>query len=388
MSKIGRYKVIGLMSGTSVDSVDATALHVELDGDEVKLETIGKISYPIEECLRREIFELFEDPAGSLERLAALNIRLGFLFSEAAIKLLKVTGLNAEEVFVIGSHGQTIFHVAEPVELCGKSVRGSLQIGEGSVIARETGITVVSDFRTADIAAGGSGAPLVPFLDLILFGNLGKTIAAQNIGGIGNVTWIPKKGDSVIAFDTGPGNMIIDRLVEIYTEGKLKYDKDGKIGRSGKILHDILERWMKHPYFKKSPPKTTGREEFGNPFLERELGPIKAIKVDANLIRTAEEFTASSIADSYKRFLPELPETVIVTGGGAHNPVIMDSLRKNLPKCRVVTGEEYGIDSDFKEASAFALMALWTMLKRPNNVPEATGAGSPVIMGKISFPCR
>ncbi|NOY08552.1 MAG: anhydro-N-acetylmuramic acid kinase [Spirochaetes bacterium] len=378
-----KYTAVGLMSGTSVDSIDASAVQVDLDNQKVSLETIGNLSYPIPECIRKQIFGLFKDSGGSLCNLAVLNIRLGYLFAEAVTKLLKRTGLKPDDITVIGSHGQTIYHVADPLELCGKMVRGTIQTGEASVIAQETGIPVASDFRTADIAAGGSGAPLVPFLDIILFKNLNKNIAAQNIGGIGNVTWIPGTGDSITAFDTGPGNMIIDGLVNIFTGGKYRYDKNCFIGKQGKVLQDVLKKWMEHPYFKQKPPKTTGREEFGNKFLKEELNNIK---VTPDVIRTAEELTACSIADSYNRFLPEKPETVIVTGGGAHNSIIIDSLKKYLPESEVVTGDEYGIDPDFKEAAAFALMGLWTILRKKNNVPKATGANRKIIMGKISYP--
>ncbi len=381
--KKSSYTAIGLMSGTSVDSIDASAVQVNLNNKKVSLKTIGNLSYPIPECIRKQIFGLFKDSGDSLCNLAVLNIRLGYLFAEAVTRLLERTGLKADDVTVIGSHGQTIYHVADPLELCGKMVRGTIQTGEASVITQETGIPVVSDFRTADIAAGGSGAPLVSFLDIILFKNLNKNIAAQNIGGIGNVTWIPGTGNSIKAFDTGPGNMIVDGLVNIFTGGKYRYDKNCFIGKQGEVLQDILRKWMERPYFKQEPPKTTGREEFGNRFLKEELNNIK---VTPDVIRTAEEFTAYSIADSYNRFLPEKPETVIVTGGGAHNSIIMDSLRKYLAESEIVTGEEYGIDSDFKEAIAFALMGLWTILKKKNNVPKATGASREIIMGKVSYP--
>ncbi len=386
------YTVIGVMSGTSVDAVDVSAIRVSLDDalggtriwrSGVKLESVGSLSYPISPCLREDIFKLFGDSHGSLKRLATLNIRLGFLFAEAVNSLLEKIGLKPEEVTVVGSHGQTIYHVADPVDLCNMKVRGSIQIGEGAVIAQRTGIPVVSDFRVADIAAGGSGAPLVPFLDLLLFGELKKNVAVQNIGGIGNVTWIAEDGESVMAFDTGPGNMIIDSLVRTYTGGEIEYDMDGHIGLKGMVIPELLARWMEKPYFKKRPPKTTGREEFGERFIVEELA---GVRVTPDVIRTAEEYTAYSIAYSYEKYLPERPEIVIVTGGGIHNPVIMESLRSYLKDSRVVTGEVYGINSDFKESIAFGLMGLWAFLGMKNNLPAATGAEYGVVMGKISYP--
>ncbi len=387
------YVAIGLMSGTSVDAVDASVIRVSFDGDigelgglretEVKLETVGNLSYPIPSCLREEIFNLFKDNSGSLERLSVLNMRLGFLFAEVVGLLLEKTGLTSRDVTVIGSHGQTVYHVADFVDLCGMKVRGSIQIGEGSVIAQKTGIPVVSDFRVADIAAGGNGAPLVPFLDVLLFGKLGKDIAVQNIGGIGNVTWIPENGKSVLAFDTGPGNMIIDALVMDYTGGKIGYDRNGDIGKRGKVIPELLARWMKRAYFKKKPPKSTGREEFGEQFIREELA---GVKITPDVIRTAEEYTAYSIAYSYMVYLPKRPDIVVVTGGGVHNPIIMESLKSYLKDSKVVTGEVYGISSDFKEAIAFGLLGLWSFLRLKNNLPQATGADYEVIMGKVSYP--
>ncbi|MEW5814752.1 MAG: anhydro-N-acetylmuramic acid kinase [Spirochaetota bacterium] len=377
------YRAIGLMSGTSVDSIDAAAVKVDISEGGEDIQLIKGISYPIPDCVRQLIFSLFEDGAGSLHRLSLLNIRLGYLFAEAVVKLLKEAGLKAEEVAVIGSHGQTVYHVSLSEECCGKSLTGSTQIGEASVIAQRTGIPVVSDFRTADIAAGGTGAPLAPFLDLLIFKDPERDTAVQNIGGIGNVTWIPKDRREPIAFDTGPGNMIIDFLVERYTDGRLSFDRDGEIGEKGNVDGRLLEVWMNHPFFLQKPPKSTGREEFGTCFFSTY---IKERLPSPDLIRTAEEFTAHSIQRSYTDFLPRVPGRVIVTGGGSHNPVIMRSLCNYFGKDKVFSGEQAGIDSDYKEAIAFALMGLWRLLGRANNVPSATGAERAVVMGKLSLP--
>jgi len=334
-------------------------------------------------CIRNLIFQLFEDEAGSLHRLSLLNIRMGLLFAEAALELIRVTGLKPEEITVIGSHGQTVHHVSQKEDCCGEELLGSLQMGEASVIAQKTGIPVVSDFRTADIAAGGTGAPLVPLLDIILFQRQGKDLAIQNIGGIGNVTWIPKVLEKPLAFDTGPGNMIIDLLVDRFTGGRMHFDKDGMIGKRGVLNTKLLEAWMTHPFFSQKPPKTAGREEFGTAFLSAYL---KDCPITADVIKTAAEFTALSIAQAYRDFLPRQPETIIVTGGGAHNPLIMEALARYMGKARVLSGNEAGIDIDFKEAIAFALMGLFRFLGKANNIPEATGASRPVVMGKLSLP--
>ncbi len=371
------------MSGTSVDSIDSVAICVELNESKTNIHLIKGIVYPIPDCIRKEIFKLFDDAAESLHRLSLLHMRLGSLFAGAALKLLEEAGLPPEEVAVIGSHGQTVHHVSRVEECCGEKLRGSLQIGEASVIAQKTGIPVVSDFRPADIAAGGTGAPLAPFLDYILFKNRGKDVAVQNIGGIGNVTWISKGADKLIAFDTGPGNMIIDMLVERYTSERFRFDKDGKIGRSGVASTELLERWMMHPFFYQNPPKSAGREEFGTIFWQDNL---KELELSPDLIRTAEEFTARSIAQAYRSFLPRLPEMVVVTGGGVHNPIIMEALVSALKGSRVISGNKVGIDVDFKEAIAFALLGLFRFLGLPNNVPEATGAYREVVMGKLTLP--
>ncbi len=374
---------IGLMSGTSVDSIDAGVVTFEEYSPGIKIKKIEGISYPIPEQIKNSIFDLFEDSAGSLKNLALMNSILGELFADAVLNLLDHTGLESKDIKVIGSHGQTIYHIAEKSEYCGKMVRGSLQIGEASVIAQKTGIPVVSDFRTGDIAAGGSGAPLVPFLDLLLSEKFGNCTAFQNIGGIGNVTFIENKDLPLVAFDTGPGNMIIDRLVSDFTGGKLAYDKDGEIGRKGNLKKDILKKWMKHPYFIKNPPKSTGREEFGTSFYDKYL---KGIIITEDLIRTAEEFTALSIVQAYKTHLTRLPSTLIINGGGGHNPVIVNSIKDQLKDCRILTGDEAGISIDFKEAAAFALMGYYAWCGKPNNIPSATGADREAVMGKLSLP--
>jgi len=377
------YLAIGLMSGTSVDSIDGAAVKVEITDSGTDVHLVKGISYPIPGCIRDSIFQLFADGSGALHRLALLNMRLGQLFAEATQKLLKDAALNSDKVTVIASHGQTVHHVSLPEKCCGQKVRGSIQIGEPCVIAQTTGIPVVSDFRAGDIAAGGNGAPLAPLLDLILFRGHGKDVAAQNIGGIGNVTWIPKDDKKPLAFDTGPGNMIIDLLVTSYTKGSRHFDRDGKIGRQGNILKSLLEEWMNHPFLARKPPKSTGREEFGTIFLSSLLGDLKP---DPDLIRTAEEFTALSIAHAYRNFLPSLPESVIVTGGGAHNPLIMESLSNHLKDAEILSGNQVGIDIDFKEAVAFAVLGLFRILGKTGNVPEATGACRKTVLGNITHP--
>jgi len=352
--------VIGLMSGTSVDAVDAalvsiTPYHIEL---------LKGISFNIPDDVRRCIFDLFQDQKGSLKKLTLMNFRLGELLAEAVHKLLEASGVKADKILAVASHGQTIWHVANEETFCDQTLRGTLQIGEGAVIAERTGITTVSDFRTGDIAAGGSGAPLVPFLDAMLAETTGYNTAFQNIGGIGNVTYLRDASMDPIAFDTGPGNMIVDQLVTDFTGGELAFDKDGMIGKGGSLNRNILKSWLKHPYLSNAIPKTTGREEFGVDFFDHY---IKGKELNSDLIYTAEYYTACTITDAYRTFLPELPERVIVTGGGAHNPVILNTLMNQLPECRIQTGDQVGISTDYKEAVAFALLG-WCTLNRKANM--------------------
>ncbi len=375
--------LIGLMSGTSVDSIDAAAVKISSNGNTApEFQMIGGLNWPIPEDLREIIFRLFEDGPGSLRLLCLANIRIGQLFAEAVNELLNKLSLKKEDVSLIGSHGQTIYHVASKEIFCGENLRGTLQIGEASVISQKTGIPVVSDFRVADIAAGGSGAPLVPYLDRFLLDIHGEGTAFQNIGGISNLSYF-EKGARASAFDTGPGNMIVDRLVSEFTGGKLSYDDGGRIGKKGQIIEELLERWLSHPYLSADVPKTTGREEFGTDFYDNW---ISGYENGPDLIRTAEEYTALTIADAYGRYFAKAPDKLIVCGGGAFNPVIMDGLKLYMPETKVMTGDEAGISSDYKEAVAFALLAWSFSRNRANNVTEATGADYPVVMGKLSRP--
>lgn len=384
-----RAIIIGLMSGTSLDAVDAAAVRVSLPESASALisgealEIVRGINYPIPGELRSALAELSQDAAGSLQKSVLLNIRMGHLLADAVEALLDGLSFTAADIDVIGSHGQTVYHVADFHDCCGRLVRGSCQIGEGSVIAQRTGIPTVTDFRTADIAAEGSGAPLVPILDKILARQMPGACAFQNIGGIGNVTYLSSPQSEPLAFDTGPGNMISDYLTERYTEGQQGYDRDGRIGRAGRVNEGVLDEWMRHPFLTLSPPKTTGREEFGLSFI-REY--CKTAVPDADLIRTAQEYTVRTIAEAYRHHLPELPEDVVVTGGGAFNPVILEGLKRSLPECRIRTGDEAGISSEYKEAVAFALMGYYWKQNWCNNVPSATGAVRPVVMGKLSLP--
>jgi len=372
---MGRY-AIGLMSGTSLDGIDAALVHLGDDPREISLVHFLSLPYSAEQ--RSALLQLCQPGEATVAEICSMNFQLGELFAEAVLQLLAEAGFAAEEIAVIGSHGQTIYHIP------GQS---TLQIGEPAVIANRTGITTVADFRPADIAVGGQGAPLVPYFDQIVFGDSTALTAVQNIGGIGNVTVVGGNADSLpwIAFDTGPGNMIIDAVVRLMTDGAASYDQGGKLAAQGRVNSSLLAKLMSHPYFAVQPPKTTGRELFGTEFSEKlwktsDLPP-------QDLLATVTAFTAESIADQYRRFIAPYGtiERVIIGGGGSHNQTLLEMLRERLD-CPVYVHEDFGISSDAKEAMAFALMALATLEGASSNVPLATGARKPTILGKIVLP--
>jgi anhydro-N-acetylmuramic acid kinase len=383
------------MSGTSLDGIDAALVDIELRGPgDLGIELLSGLTLPLPDGLRSEIAAMIDEGSASLQRLALLDARLAGLFAEAALAAVAAAGRSPAEVFAVGSHGQTVWHVARPDECAGESLRASFQIGDGSRIAIASGMPTVSDFRPADIAAGGTGAPLVPFFDRAVAGRFPKPVVFQNFGGIGNLTFIGENGE-LAAFDTGPGNMIADELAVLASGGALRYDRDGELGARGKVREDLIARWMRHPFLSERPPKSTGREEFGRAFMRSEIDGLIDARVSADgdrgrlaldLLRSAEAFTARAAAGAYRAFLPEPPALVIVTGGGARNPHIMGELARLLPDAQVATGDELGISVDYKEAEAFALMGLFSRLGLPCTEPSATGASRAVVAGKLSLP--
>lgn len=370
--------VIGLMSGTSVDGIDAALVRIRGGGPGVHVSLEHFATYSMDQAVREAVFRLFRPESSSVVDLCRMNFSLGEVFATAALKLMQDAGVAPGQVDLIGSHGQTVWHEPLPVEAGGITCRSTLQVGEAAVIAERTGVVTVADFRVRDIAAGGQGAPLVPYLDFCLLRHERLNRATQNIGGIGNVTYLPAncRAEHLVAFDTGPGNMVIDALCSEYF-GK-PYDKDGAIAAAGQVDEVLLAELMAHPYLAQQPPKSTGRELFGVQFSRQLMGRAEP----ADLIATATAFTARSIADSYRRFLGPVDE-VVVGGGGARNPVLMRMLADAIPGARVCTHEAVGIDSDAKEAIAFALLANDCILGLPTNVTGATG-GRPAVLGKVS----
>jgi anhydro-N-acetylmuramic acid kinase len=349
-------RVAGLISGTSVDGIDVAVVDI---GETIQM--VAWKTIPYEPEVRKAILSI-SNAATHTATIARLNFLLGELFADA----LRATGVPLETIELIGSHGQTIFHEGEPIEFLGHKVASTLQIGEAAVIAERTGIETIADFRTADIAAGGKGAPLVPFLDYQLFRHPENARVALNIGGIANITVIPANArpEDVLAFDTGPGNMVMDALAP-------PFDRDGKCARAGSVNDALLGQLLADPYYHRDPPKSCGREQYGAEFV-RKTG------ID---VATATELTVRTITLAIERY-PATRE-VIVSGGGAHNVYLMERLRAVL-KPRVTTSDEFGIDVDAKEAILFAVLAYETHRQRAANLPSATGARKPVILGKIS----
>jgi len=379
--------VIGLMSGTSADGIDAALSSISGSGEEVKARMVAFRKTPYPRAVKERIHALFS-PSAPLEGVCRMNFALGRMFGQAALDLIYHCSLLPADVDLIASHGQTVCHL--PNAGGGDDLPGgaTLQIGEPAVIAEMTGITVVADFRPQDMAAGGQGAPLVPYADYALFRHPTKTRAIQNIGGIANVTVLPAGGgiDDIIAFDTGPGNMILDALVTALTRGEKTYDHDGELSALGQVDEKLLDRLMHHEYLARRPPKSTGREEFGGGFVGELLEIAQEDDISAeDLIATAAAFTAASIARSYRDFvlLEHNIDEVILGGGGSYNATIRRMLQERLPGVPIFLHEDLGISGDGKEALAFAILGNETMLGRPANVPAATGARRRVILGKI-----
>lgn len=377
--------VIGLMSGTSADGIDAAVVRLEGAPPSLTWEVLGHSHRSFSPELRAEIFACFHPDTSSVDRLCRLNFALGRAFGSAALDVARDAGLTMNKIDVIGSHGQTLWH-EPPIHGTGST----LQLGEPAMIAEMTGVPVVSNFRARDMAAGGQGAPLVPLADWLLLSHPTRTRAAQNIGGIANVTFLPplseNKGNSVTAFDTGPGNMLIDEAARLATNGEWNYDHDGALAAQGHIDDALLSEWLAEPYFHQKPPRTTGRELFGTQRAHEYWMQATAHGLSPNdFIATLTALTAYSIEHAYRTFLPAFPAEVIVSGGGARNSTLLLLLNERLTPARVTTSDEYGLGIEAKEAVAFAVLAYETWHDRPGNIPVATGASRAVVLGSITY---
>jgi anhydro-N-acetylmuramic acid kinase len=387
-------RVIGLMSGTSADGIDVavadiTGAPVDAGGAGLAVRQAGFVAVPWPEDRRRLIFDLFANQAPPAE-LCRANFALGETFAGAVATALTQLGLSTAEIDLIGSHGQTIWH-----DVADGHVTSTLQIGEPAVIAARTGVTTVANFRVADVAEGGQGAPLVSAFDWHLLRPapaLGGWRAVQNIGGIGNVTFLPPHGDATppLAFDTGPGNALIDWAAGAATGGAWTYDQEGELASEGRVIAPLLAEWLAHPFFAAPPPKTTGRELYTTELARSWQAAVAAQGgTPLDLVATLTELTAAAIADAYARFAPGAVVEVVVGGGGARNPALMAALARQLAArlgwpVALTTHEALGIDSDAKEALAFALLAYLCWHGWPGNVPACTGAHRPALLGQIT----
>lgn len=374
MYELESKKIIGLMSGTSCDSIDAGLCIVNPD---LSCELVAGINYKYPVHIREKIFQMFRGES-SIKDICQMNFAVGECFANACNVLISEHG----KPDLIASHGQTVFHCPKEEKLDGVSLRSTLQIGESSVIAEKTGCMVVSNFREADIAAGGEGAPLVCFADEKWFKPLRKNVLVQNIGGISNVTVVSREGDT-FGFDTGLGNIMIDYCMNKFFN--LPYDEDGKIAHAGIIDDGWLNLLLQDDYYFKAPPKTTGREYFSNFYIENALKYAPQDKKD--IIATVTALTARTIVDAYERFIfPNMSvDEVIIGGGGAYNPELMRLIRKYLPvEVMLKTHEDYKISNNFKEVMAFALLGYCKYYGIPSNLPSCTGAKKRVVLGKIS----
>ncbi|HEY9877443.1 MAG TPA: anhydro-N-acetylmuramic acid kinase [Leptolyngbyaceae cyanobacterium] len=378
-------RVIGLMSGTSADGIDAALVELSGQGYFLSCSFQGGLTWPYPEDVRSHILAAAAGHPLSIAQLANLEDAIAQSFAQAAEELQAQLG----KADLVASHGQTVFHRPPQDDQLGYS----LQLGRGEVIAQLTGLPTISNFRQADLAAGGQGAPLVPPIDASLLSHPHHTRCVQNIGGIGNVAYLPAMAvgetlpDTVLGWDTGPGNTLIDIAVHTLSEGRLTYDHDGAWAAQGTSCLDLVHHWLDHPFFHLPPPKSTGRELFGWSYFEQcQQDAQQEGLSDADLLATLTELTAVSIVENYRRFLPSLPDEVLVCGGGSRNPYLMSRLQAHLDPVPVRTTDTAGVPALYKEAIAFAVLGYWRWHQIPGNLPSVTGAKAACLLGEIHEP--
>ena len=424
----GSRLVVGLISGTSMDGIDAALVRISGPATRPRVRLVGFETLAYSGPVRQSLLRIATGEPVTAGEISQLNFLLGELFAEAALRVCRKARVSTSRLAAVGSHGQTIYHQGAPTRKSGRSITSTMQIAEPSVIAERTGAPVVADFRTADMAAGGQGAPLVPMVDYLLLRDARQGTVALNIGGIANFTVIPAgaKPEQVFGFDTGPGNMLIDGLVRRFTKGQKAYDAGGRWAAKGRVIEPLLDEMLRLRFFAEKPPKSAGREQFGQSFITQfsllyqgvAASPLKRpltrpapagenadggppspqgrgleIKKGGrarpeDLLRTATELTARTIADALERFVLGKIDIhrLIISGGGAHNRLLVARLAELLSNLRVHRSDEFGLDVDAKEAIAFAVLADRTMHGLPGNLPTVTGARRPVVLGKISRP--
>lgn len=395
-------RVIGLMSGTSVDGIDAALVEIVGTDLDLKVELLAGKTYPYPAALREKILAICAGAPISMAELAEIDDAIALVFAQAAQNIQ----VGYPPATLIGSHGQTVYHRPPGFSISENSVSGnilpshqspfpylqslgySLQLGRGALISRLTGITTISNFRVADIAVGGHGAPLVPRVDAYLLSHPQEARCIQNVGGIGNVTYLPPRRDDwlnqILAWDTGPGNSLLDLAVQYFSNGAKSYDENGSWAASGSPCYPLVEKWLSQDYFRLPPPKSTGRELFGVTYLHQCLQDCQAYQLSpADVLATITELTAASIVNSYHAFLPRMPKCLLLCGGGSQNLYLKHRLELLLKSVKVLTTDEAGVSAEFKEAIAFAILAYWRQLGLPGNLPVATGADQEVVLGEV-----
>lgn len=380
--------VIGFMSGTSADGIDAVLAEIHGHGTAARVKQRDFVFMPFEPEVRAEILRLAGGGAAAAADFCRMNFLLGELYCDAGRELCRHAGVRTEDIDLIGNHGQTFWHIPLEEKYLGHKLHGTLQLGEDAMLAEAFSCPVVGDFRVRDMAAGGLGAPLVPYTEFLLYRSETECVALQNIGGIGNISFLPAGCglNDILAFDTGPGNMVMDAVTARMTDGTATYDAGGALAAHGHVNEKLLRRMMADPYIAQRPPKTTGRERYGADYVATLCAYAKAESIPLlDVLATATRFTAECIAAAVRDFAPELPARLIVGGGGAMNETLMRHICQLLPACRVMTNEELGFDGNAKEALAFAILANEAIFAHANNVPSVTGARHPVVMGKISL---
>lgn len=382
-------KVIGLMSGTSVDGIDAALTEISGEGYGVKAELIKGITHPYPEEMRSHILSICDNQPVTLAELAELDDAIAHHFIQA----IHALDIDLTSVDLIGSHGQTLHH--RPPEHA--QLGHTLQLGRGDRIAKETNCPTISNFRVADIALGGQGAPLVPIIDACLLSQPAHDLAVQNIGGIGNVTYLPPWDRSntnaasppanIKGWDTGPGNALMDWAVSKLSKGSQKYDKNGSWATKGKPDQGLIDNWLQHSFFKQSPPKSTGRELFSVDYAKKCWQDAQEQNLcDEDFLATLTDFTAATIELSYRQFLPQIPAGILIGGGGSRNQYLMSRIQQRLPSSQVLSTDERQLDADYKEAIAFAILAYWRWHKVPGNLPSVTGASRSCLLGELWMP--
>lgn len=380
--------VVGLMSGTSADGVDAALCRISGHGIESEIRQLSFVFQPFPPEVRQEILRLASGQSACAADFCRMNFLLGELYAQAVAELCAQAGIRENGIDLIGSHGQTLWHIPQKETYFDHSFRSTFQLGECSVLAQRFGCPVVGDFRVRDVAADGLGAPLVPYSEFLIYRSKTDCVALQNIGGIGNITCLPPDCalEDVFAFDTGPGNMVMDGVMSELTGGKQTYDAGGAFAAGGSIHRGLLDLLLEDPYLSCKPPKTTGREYYGPAYVAKIMSYAGENRISgADLMATVTDFTAETIRYSVEHYFPVKPDRLIIGGGGSMNRTLVNDIARALPDCAVMTNEQLGFDSNAKEAVAFAVLANEAIFAGYNNVPSVTGAKCPVVMGKISL---